>query len=450
LSADGIAELAALLKAEALTNSKPFNTRYRFDASPIAGLLKKVYRKLGLNGKGKRVRSYRRHVRIIVANVLEAYDEDQKQYLGISLNANSYSCKGRYSGLGMSYRSTINALNLLENVGLLEKHRGYYDRKTGGRCTRIRATNELISLRSPGNDHISIASSQHRYEPIILRGGKPKDAEFHTEGSGKLIEYDDTPEIIEMRSNIQDYMDVIHDHVISNPADPKSWQRYPFIRRVFNNSRWDNGGRYYGGEWQTCKREFRQHILIDGDETIELDFVALHACLAYARKGIGWWEKVENLPDVIQDPYQTMGKIGEPQWRHFCKKAFNIALSSSSETSTMRALHKLRQTDLRIKSNLFPEEMAAKGVLTRELRAFLGPTGRHAGISDLFYSGVGLELQYVDSMIAEDIYKAFAVEGRPVLGIHDSFIAKRSDRDFLEDSMMKAYRKVVRFKPKFK
>ena len=46
---------------------------------------------------------------------------------------------------------------------------------------------------------------------------------------------------------------------------------------------------------------------------------------------------------------------------------------------------------------------------------------QHA-ITDAFYTGQGLRLQYIDSQWAEQIMLHFANKGVPVLPVHDSFI----------------------------
>ena len=45
-----------------------------------------------------------------------------------------------------------------------------------------------------------------------------------------------------------------------------------FVRRVFNNSRWYQGGSFYGGWWQSCPSE--RGVMIDFDyiATAELDY----------------------------------------------------------------------------------------------------------------------------------------------------------------------------------
>ena len=49
-------------------------------------------------------------------------------------------------------------------------------------------------------------------------------------------------------------------------------QQDKFVRRVFNKSRWDQGGRFYGGWWQRCPMVYREKIVFDGVATAEIDF----------------------------------------------------------------------------------------------------------------------------------------------------------------------------------
>ena len=53
------------------------------------------------------------------------------------------------------------------------------------------------------------------------------------------------------------------------------------VHGVFNDGRFDHGGRYYGPWWQNVRKELRPHILINGIPTHECDYTALHIHLLY-------------------------------------------------------------------------------------------------------------------------------------------------------------------------
>jgi hypothetical protein len=57
-----------------------------------------------------------------------------------------------------------------------------------------------------------------------------------------------------------------------------------FVRRIFNNGSFEQGGRFYGGFWQNIPREYRKFIRINYKEIVELDYSGLHINMLYAMK----------------------------------------------------------------------------------------------------------------------------------------------------------------------
>ena len=55
------------------------------------------------------------------------------------------------------------------------------------------------------------------------------------------------------------------------------------------------------------------------------------------------------------------------------------------------------------------------------------------------WSGVGLQLQFIDSEIAEQVMLEFARQDKPIIPIHDSFIVKAEDEELLRQGMITAY-----------
>jgi len=64
-------------------------------------------------------------------------------------------------------------------------------------------------------------------------------------------------------------------------------------------------------------------------------------------------------------------------------------------------------------------------------------------ISDYFYTGVGLHLQYVDSVIAERIMLRSIEEGEAVLPVHDSMICRVPYAYRLQEVMEEVAEEVV-------
>jgi hypothetical protein len=162
----------------------------------------------------------------------------------------------------------------------------------------------------------------------------------------------------------------------------------PRLRRVFSRASFDMGGRAYG-PWQSLPARDRAMMLINGEPTLEPDFVALHPSIAYALRDV----------QFVDDPYETDFP------RTYGKAAFNIALNAKSFPSARAAIAR----DLNL-------DMASA---TRLLRAIIL---KHRAVSDLFFSDAGVRLMRIDSDIALNTVMSCQIKGIPVLPVHDSFI----------------------------
>ena len=72
----------------------------------------------------------------------------------------------------------------------------------------------------------------------------------------------------------------------------------------------------------------------------------------------------------------------------------------------------------------------------------------HQPISKYFGTGIGIELMYTDSVIAEDVMLSFLKEGIIVLPIHDSFIIRTGYELSLSAQMKLSFNKIVKTKTK--
>ena len=79
------------------------------------------------------------------------------------------------------------------------------------------------------------------------------------------------------------------------------------LRRVFNNGRFDHGGRLAGGWWMNLPKTIRsEHLRINGERVATLDYDALYVRLCYARVGI---------TPPAGDLYETNPRLGGPSAR---------------------------------------------------------------------------------------------------------------------------------------
>ena len=189
-----------------------------------------------------------------------------------------------------------------------------------------------------------------------------------------------------------------------------------FMRRVFSHNSFTKGGRYYH-PLQNKKKDIRKYIRINNEPTLEIDYSGIHPSLVYAQLG----KQVD--PDVI---YSVKGCD-----RDQAKVAFNILLNrESSEKNRISGAFRA------IADNLVVDVDTAKQIVEELYDA-------NPEINHLFGTGYGLELQYMDSLIATQILEWFVENNRPIIPVHDSFIISVRDTEDLVLCMVDAYRMLV-------
>ena len=192
------------------------------------------------------------------------------------------------------------------------------------------------------------------------------------------------------------------------------------LRRIFNNSSFDQGGRFYGGWWQQIPSDYRVFLTIDKKKTGQYDFAGMHFSMLYAEKGV-------DTP--MDDPYALQAY--PPRLRSAIKKAFNILINCASPTIATRAI------DSRIEDGELPKELGSGKQI---IDAFIET---HPLLEDSIASGAGIHAQFTDSHIAEIIMLKGIDLGMCILPIHDGFISTAGDHQILAALMEDAFKEVT-------
>ena len=383
---------------------------------------------------GDSLHKLHKSVRRLISDGLSSYNKTPTlfSYASIHKNRNRYSTS-RYSKQH-SYRIHIErAYTGLIRLGYIkEMKKGYFD-GFGGFLTRYRATQKLRLL---------FADFDVRVLPVLMVSDAPdeviqvKKVEKEVDKkTGKLkrksvfIDYRDTHKTNQMRQNVDKINENIKKVWIDIEQDDDEWRELRYrlkqesdsdtpphnlanrtLYRVFADTSFETGGRFYGGWWQNIPKEFRKKLLINGKRTVEFDYSGLHPALLYARVRAV-------IPD---DPYE----IGlDSKHRRQVKKAFNAMLNAD---------HDLRSP---------PKKLPVKemGLPWKDLKQRI--KDKHSAISDYFGTGEGLKLQYTDSCIAEELMLRFIDEksGTALLPIHDSFIVHHGYAHELRDMMLEIF-----------
>ena len=356
----------------------------------------------------------RRLLLCALLNLYAAWFNDPTRYVYYPRSAGSYKAKSRYNKHGITHEIG-KVFDALEACDFVSQTLGS---EVVGRVTRVRAEPRLTEIFETRFDPSVIRVSPGT-ECIVLR-----DKDEH--GVKRDIEYDDTTETIRMREQLCPYNTLIaaSDIDLSNeghkllkliPRDQVAHVDFTriFTRRVFNEKAWNKGGRFYGPWWQSLPKALRKYIRINGNKTVELDFSGFHLACLYHLRGVDYW-RVDG-----KDPYLLPGYPQSYLLREILKIVLLTAINAENMVQAVSGVNNhLRE------NKIHREWMRTNKYKAKEL--ILAFKNRHQPIGDLFFSGAGLDLQFMDSKVTEAIFN-WSVENRtPVLGIHDSFIVEEN------------------------
>ncbi|WP_214471759.1 hypothetical protein [Mesorhizobium sp. dw_380] len=407
------------------------------------------------------VGNLRNALSVIVANLYKSHLNDENRYVIIDRSNDGYPT-GPYNPLRINRRAIQDCLDYLSNdlPSYVEQRGGNFDSIAGiGYTTRFRSTIRLVSeleeynipeeiqhdidpagiIRNTlrDNPQSPLLSYLFRAEPlpsIRLKGEKP------ARGSALLLNYEPTDDTMRMEANLRTYNRFLFDHhwldiLISNEEfrdlsrlvddepdefgdeDDRRWDLDILWRntlyRVFNNGRFTDGGRFYGGWWQGVPSRLRRHLTINGYPTAELDYSNMQIVMLYADEGL----------ELEGDAYEIEGIP------HAYRKLIK------------RTVFKIVNADGQIRSAKKAE--LPVGWTWRQLMDAVRE--KHRPIAKYFGTGEGIRLQKRDADIAESVMLTMMDEGTLVLPIHDSFVIEDGRQDRLREVMVAAYRRRLGF-----
>ena len=398
--------------------------------------------------RNKRSKKEQEGFEIAVLHMMELLWKSHQSYPyrlpKINLNKNFYSTSNKYGIKGLTYRHLIENVYLpLQKMGWIrEERKGYNDRSGEGNSDttwfkpsyKLKQTLESLE----GHSSITIKPSLTR-ECIILR-----------DKEGNNIDYVDTAVTRVMRDNLVDINTMYQKHHIDLRIMDKEYRtlsckllqkkksnktqrqrQVDFSRkvlsRIFNDSKWGVGGRFYYGWWQEIPSEYRKYITIDEGFTHELDYSALHPHMVYFRNNLVLGN-LDAYERIMVEGDITINKTN----RDIIKQVFNAMLNAKKPMARQP-----RGLDLKPLKKRWAE------IVPIVLKA-------HHQIKHMFFKGYGGLLQYEDSCLVEDVLLEGMRKNIVALPVHDSFIVRRQYEDFLREQMMESFVKRFGREPKIK
>jgi hypothetical protein len=166
----------------------------------------------------------------------------------------------------------------------------------------------------------------------------------------------------------------------------------------------NSGGRFFA-PYQFIEKDKRKYITINKEKTVEIDYQSMHIYLAFHLLG-----QVAPVGDFYNHPFIQ---------RDIVKLATLISLNAKSFKEAIFALSK--KTGL---SDLDSENI---------LRSI---TANSPYFNEIFYSGIALKLQKLESDTIFDIMKYATKKKLPHLVVHDSFIVREKEQEIVRAMMI--------------
>jgi len=382
------------------------------------------------------------HLKCILLEAYRTYKMFDSLFMSIPIGNKTITSykKSRYKPHHYSYRILNHVIDFLKDHHYFEFLNDQKGRATGApshqRATRVRAYNHLIQIiEGHGVNRYMISTYPEPPEIIVLRKTKRK-----SQSTGENQEYEDNDFTFCARGNLRHINDFIEKHYIDielndeqeaelikrlfNKTVDEEIRYLDFndlkLKRIFNNSSFEQGGRFYGGFWQKLPREYRYLITINDKRTIQLDYSGMHFAMLYARVGA-------EMPDT--DPYHL--DLYADELRPFIKTAFNILINCSNSKQAISTI------DNKIHIGELHSDLISGQELLNEFRQ------KHPLISQFIASGQGVYLQFWDSQIAERILIKGMENGVCILPIHDGFITYTGLEGQLHEWMREAFLEVM-------
>jgi len=360
---------------------------------------------------------------VVIANLYYNWEEDSNRYISYYRDVNKYKARSMYNILHIS-KLIIKIIDNLVDLDYLEQKKGFLDPSNQSRMARMKAKPKLVKLFKKYNMTPEKVELHPSTPCIILRNIRKNNSKYQ-------IEFKSNEQVESMRKSLVAYNNLLRRSHIAIPNYPKEGilkenglkvpynENNKFVRRIFNNGSFKDGGRFYGGFWQNIPKEWRLRIGINGWPIVEHDYSGLHINLLYARENI----------DYDEDPYEIHHPLYKSEeLRPYLKKLLLIMLNCRTHSQVLKAFH-WNKTLLEYSSYNHRDfiDILAK---------------KHHPIRKYLYSGYGIKLQRIDSSIAQHVIDTLTKEEIPVLCVHDSFISASPFEEDLIKEMDTAYKNI--------
>ncbi len=271
---------------------------------------------------------------------------------------------------------------------------------------------------------------RHENEEVILLTRNTRQAAPHLRGGDRPlhrepIDYTDTPATRHHREALRRLNAFLADAEIAfdDGREPRVDRFDRTLRRRFviladQEERFDQGGRLFGGFWQTLSKARRRDIRINNEHVVELDYGSMFTRLAYAEVGatpaVGDLYAIPELSEYRSGVKMAMNTLlfdGGP--RRSWPSALGLGVGSDADAAA-EPTSVAAKFDARL-----PDGWSVKRTKDAILRV-------HPQLKAAWGRRLGYTLMFRESEILIAVLQDLAAIGTPALGIHDGLIVPTS------------------------
>lgn len=394
-------------KARSLDYARSINLNLIASGPSAGDAVRHIFKNLSAT-TGKRYRSPTfQQMNCLLANLFHNHLQSSQLWTRLS-RSHEPTILDHFNPSSINWQTIADLCDVMDKLGHIQivlGHSGKDREACAGHMTRIRATDNLISILK--NDHgwsNRILCHHPEAEVIVLKSPKTKSKRSYA------ITYQDTERTIKDRKLLETYNQFLTRQTILLPSmTMRGCPDLILTRRIFSNASWQEGGRLFGGNFQQLSETEREDITINGQPIVELDIKSCHATMAFAEAG-HCWQASSNM-----DIYQHENLAEWP--RELVKRAFNITLNAQSETKAKWAL---LDTSNKNGWQYIYDEVRVRGWQSRLLNDIQTTFPK---LAHLFFCGRGMHYMWQEGEIGLKVIAACMAKDIPALTIFNSFIA---------------------------
>ena len=329
---------------------------------------------------------------------------------------NKYKYDGNHAGVKLKFVELVDALaatQLAENFADTSELAELAGKNVASRC---RPTKKFWDTFFPNGKADTIKFNRKHIGIVVKNADKSVCKEIKSSEKSKIRS---------MRKKLEAYNDFMAQQEIRYTGNqPSVNQNNTQLYRVFNDGSIKNYGRLYGGFWETMPATERQHILINGEPTIELDLRAQGLQILAALQG--------GALDVTKDP-----RLIKPFSPEVTKVAAMMAVFSNSRrgahANTMKDLEEYDEKHGTSFAAELPDYATYKSLVTQFIK-------NNPILETCLFRGNQNAVQRIDSDLCMTVLTKLNKKKIAVLPIHDSFIVPQSKGNELREAVIEAYK----------